>query len=295
MGGLVTGLASGQGYVERDHDIAAFDVQTMTELGTMTRSATSRFSWLLTSPDGRLLYAIDDASSVVDVFDPFARRFLRSLPVSGTLPITMAVSADGGSLFVAYQVSNYVSVLDPVTGVERKRLTFDNFAAAGALAMSPNGRSLYAVVNGTGSTTGRLAVIDTATQTVSRTTPLGFKQSFGAAASPDGSRVYVSVAGDVDGAILVVDAATGSLIRQVDTDRSNPFQPVVTPSGGDVFVPVYDGIVAFDSTTFATRAVTNLNNVTALSLVRPSLPAFLSPDQATLRRPTAWYAVRRQG
>src|SRR6059058_4061710 len=78
-------------------------------------------------------------------------------------------------------------------------------AAAAPLAYVPNEKS------------GTLSVVDTATDTVTRTIATGGKPR-GTAVSPDGMTIYVSE--QTGNALLVIDAASGKTVQRVPLGES---------------------------------------------------------------------------
>jgi len=96
-----------------------------------------------------------------------------------------------------------------------------------AVAVSPDGSKVY--VTNTFSNSNTVSVIDTATNTVSATIPIG--ASLGVAVTPDGSKVYVANVGA--GAVSVIDTATNSVIATIPV---NAFGVAVSPDGSKVYV-----------------------------------------------------------
>ena len=73
-----------------------------------------------------------------------------------------------------------------------------------------------------------MSVIDTATDTVTTTIPVGF---FGVAVTPDGSKVYVPNSGFTT--VSVIDAATSAVTATIGVGIG-PFGAAVTPDGSRV-------------------------------------------------------------
>jgi YVTN family beta-propeller protein len=81
-------------------------------------------------------------------------------------------------------------------------------------------------------TASTVSVIDTATNTVTATIPVG-PASIGVAASPDGSTVYVTNLGN--NSVSVIDTATNTVTATIFV-ASGPVGVAVTPDGSKVYV-----------------------------------------------------------
>jgi YVTN family beta-propeller protein len=177
------------------------------------------------SADGQTLYAANlenDSLSLVDVKThhvadvPF--QILGSKTARGEFPFGVAVRSDARG----HTLETYVSSLrdGEVIGVAPSgRLTeIRTGDEPGALALAPNGRTLYAV-NGNSDT---VSAIDTASDTVVATIPLARpgdryagSNANGIAVSPDGARVYVTLGGE--NAVAVVDVAAQRVLGRIPT------------------------------------------------------------------------------
>jgi YVTN family beta-propeller protein len=78
-----------------------------------------------------------------------------------------------------------------------------------------------------------VSVIDTATNTVIATIPVGIGQT-GVAVTPDGSKVYVALANVPF--VSVIDTATNTVIATIPVGGLSPFGVAVTPDGSKVYV-----------------------------------------------------------
>jgi YVTN family beta-propeller protein len=103
-------------------------------------------------------------------------------------------------------------------------------AAPDSMAMVPNGSRLY-VTNQRGNS---VSVIDTTSNTVIGTIPVG-SGPVGAAASPDGARVYI-VNGSGATSVSVIDTATNGVIASIPLGVAQPMGIAVTPDGGRLYV-----------------------------------------------------------
>jgi YVTN family beta-propeller protein len=100
---------------------------------------------------------------------------------------------------------------------------------------------------------GNLFAIDTATNTVVTTVPVGAVSvgAFGVAVTPDGAAAYVPNRGGVS----VIDTATNTVVATVPTELAS-YDVAVTPDGAAVYVtvPGYSAVLVIDT---ASNTVTN--------------------------------------
>jgi YVTN family beta-propeller protein len=121
-------------------------------------------------------------------------------------------------------------------------------ALATAMAAGRAGATPFAYV---GAPVGNIKVIDTATDAIVATVPIG-TQPYGVAVSPDGSRVYI--VGN-SGFIRVIDTATNTATQPGDPLPHTPHAVSVHPNGTRIYVSVASGIIrVIDSATYATIA-----------------------------------------
>ena len=107
---------------------------------------------------------------------------------------------------------------------------FGIMALALLMLMSTTGAAPYAYV--TNSEDNTVSVIDTATNTVTATVPVG-SYPWGVAVSPDGTKVYVANEGS--NTVSVIDTATNTVTATVDVGI-NPLGVAVSPDGTKVYV-----------------------------------------------------------
>jgi YVTN family beta-propeller protein len=117
-----------------------------------------------------------------------------------------------------------------------------------------------------------VSVIDTATNTVTATIPVGAEPR-GPAVSPDGSTVYIT--NTVDGTVSVIDTATNTVIATIPVG-SLPLGVAVTPDGSKVYVAnLRSGTVS------VIAAATNTVTATIPVGAEPN-GVVLSPDGSTV-------------
>jgi YVTN family beta-propeller protein len=169
----------------------------------------------------------------------------RTLLIVGVLALAAAsaskVPAHARNAYVVNGASETVSVIDVSTNtVVGAPLPLPSTAQnPESIAISPDGTRAYVPFffnHGFGAFGGGLAVIDTATNTVSATSiPLGFQiVPEGIAITPDGARAYVTES--QNDTVLVVDLAAGAVTGSPIAVGPNPEGIAITPDGSRAIV-----------------------------------------------------------
>jgi YVTN family beta-propeller protein len=113
----------------------------------------------------------------------------------------------------------------------KMRLLIAAFALAGLLG---TGQSLAQNAYITNLGSNNVSVIDTKTNKVTATIPVG-AGPLGVAVSPDGSKVYITNDNDNPGTVAVIATATNKVIATIPVGDA-PFGVAVSPDGGKVYV-----------------------------------------------------------
>jgi YVTN family beta-propeller protein len=124
----------------------------------------------------------------------------------GNVPVGLAVTPDGSTVYVANNASNTVSVIN--TGTNTVTTTIPGGSGPWGVAVTPDGSTVY-VSNDIGSTVSAIA---TATNTVTFTIPVG-PSPFGVSVTPDGDVVYVANGGS--NTVSVIATATNTVTATV--------------------------------------------------------------------------------
>jgi YVTN family beta-propeller protein len=217
--------------------ITDVDEQTVSVIDTATKAVTSvdmgshPFSYMrgvVAAPDGTTVYVtgapgedIDTGTdpdlgygNLVAAIDTGTQIVTGLVPTIGTDPSSIALSPDNRTAYVLAR-GGLVSVMDTASDVVTKDI---RLTSGEALAESPDGKWVYVTAHTV--PTGTVAVIDTSTESVVATIPVGSNPS-GVAFSPDGSRAYV--ANTFDATVSVIDTATKTAINTINVQPTFSF------------------------------------------------------------------------
>ena len=262
------------------NSVSVIDRSALSVVATISLNA--RPAGIAVSPGGDFLYVLD-ANGIVEVIDTRSNAIVASVTVGGT-DGTLAVTPDGARVYVA---SGKVSVIDAATNsviasfAPEKTAVADVFNLAVGVAISPDGARAFVTVNTylydgpKFAATGGIAVIDTATNTVTKTLDL-FSLPGAIALSPDGSRAYAANAffwidtgygaGFFPGRfVTAIDTATNGVIEWIDlgadgvefTQQNTAAGLAVTPDRSAVYVaiPRLNAVAVIDTGTNAVKKV----------------------------------------
>ncbi len=188
---------------ETNRAVARVDIDSL-EVDWLMGIGADATHMLAATSDGERLFTTNLLSgTVTEVRTAGAMPLLRHLSVPGH-PEGLALSPDGGTLWVGRNQTGQISVIDT-----QKWSVRSQFAAGQMpfrLRFSPNGRQV-AVVDPPG---GTVRLYDAATLAPSSTVLL--PAPAGAAYSPDGTFLYAALLGSQS--VAKVDTATGNVLRQ---------------------------------------------------------------------------------
>lgn len=186
----------------------------------------------------------DKEADGIGVFD-IGRNKLDHILGGGSDPEQLAVSADGGKLYIANEDEGLASVLD-IAG-DRILKTLPVGKEPEGVAISPDGSTVYV----TSESNSEIFVIDTAGDTILKSFKVGYRPR-AAAFSPDGSRAYIT--SESGASVAVVDTAGHEVIHTIEMKGENvrPMGVVVSPDGKRFYVSTGRGrmIVAFDAASY---------------------------------------------
>ncbi|MFD8478679.1 IPT/TIG domain-containing protein [Kitasatospora sp. NPDC059673] len=147
-----------------------------------------------------------------------------------------AHAASGPLGYVANFASNTVSVIDTGTNTAVATIPVDDGPVG--VAIAPNGHAVYVANQGNSGGAGLAAggnsvsVIDTATNTVTTTVPVG-NAPLGIAVTPSGGAVYVT--NKSSNTVSVIDTATNAVTATIPVG-AGPADVAISPSGATAYV-----------------------------------------------------------
>jgi YVTN family beta-propeller protein len=191
---------------------------------------------LLVSPDGRILYIAEE--SRIRSYDIAAGRFDQG--IRADWPQAMLVSRDGMTLWYA-SADNTVVAVDPATGAVIASIRVKSDPVA--LAMTPDGRTLYVALPGSGNrgNPGEIIPVDVATGAVRP--GIRTRDPEAMAMAPDGRTLYVLATpqgtnGDgptTPGWVTPITLTSHSAGRPIHVGYA-PASIVITPDGQTLYI-----------------------------------------------------------
>ncbi|MBS1501601.1 MAG: beta-propeller fold lactonase family protein, partial [Bacteroidetes bacterium] len=179
------------------------------------------------SPDSKTIYVVNTGESSVSVIDATTNKVTSTINID-SYPRNIAISPDGSTLYITYgQNGSVVSIVSASTGA----LIADVSVGTGyyGITVIPDGSKVYVANH----VNGNVAVINTATNTVSGTYPIG-GSPWNIMASPDGKEVYE--ANESLGKITVISTATNTVTGQWGSGISGDWGIGVSPDGGRIYM-----------------------------------------------------------
>ncbi len=203
----------------KDQAIAVLDTATNRVLHTIAVPPGPH--GLVMTPDGRKVYVSSDGASTVSVIDTASDRVVSSIEV-GPTPHGLAISPDGRQVLVAGFGSNQAVLIDTTSDRVVGQVPVPQPHNS---VISPDGRTAYVGSQQQGATA--VIMLDLVHKTQSGQVPLD-KTPRALALSPDGKRLYVTVAGT--DSVQVLDPASARIVSQIPVGAS-PHHPLFTPDG----------------------------------------------------------------
>lgn len=193
--------------------------------------------------DEKTLPPPDRSADGIGVVDVRTLALVRTIPV-GTDPEQLAISTDGGRLFVANEDAATVSVVSEADG--KLEATVKVGGEPEGVELSPDGSVVYA----TSEEDGEVYAIDAATAKVIGRLPVPPRPR-STAFLPDGSKAYVT--SENGHAVAVVDARKHRVLRTIPLPGENAraMGAVASPDGRYVYVTTGRGktVVTLDTAT----------------------------------------------
>jgi YVTN family beta-propeller protein len=210
------GAAAPKAYVGLFKDNAVAVVDTASDRVTGTIPVPPGPHGLVVTPDGRKVYVSSDGASTVSVIDTASDRVVGSIEV-GASPHGLAMSRDGRRVLVSGFGTSQALIVDTATDRVIARIPVPQPHNA---AISPDGHMAYVASQAEGATA--LVAVDLDRQTVVARVPLD-QPPRALDWSPDGTRVYFTVAGVP--ALQVLDPAARRIVGRIPVGASPHFAP----------------------------------------------------------------------
>ncbi|MEI9988053.1 MAG: YncE family protein [Aliidongia sp.] len=205
-------------------------------------------------------YVANSRDHTVSVISTATNTILSTIQV-GAIPEGVAVMPDGSKAYVTNFDDGTVSVIDAKTSSVVATIAVGNDSLYPAI--TPDGSKLYVTQD------GPVAVISTATNTVSTTIPS--ITAIAVAVAPDGSKVYFANNNDIS----VVDTATNAVLATIPVGLA-PFDLAVSPDGTRIYVANFSA-----DTVSVIGTATNTVLATIQGLDQPANVA-ITPDGRTV-------------
>lgn len=160
------------------------------------------------SPGGRKVYVVNAGDANISVIDMNTRQVSKTLTgAKGAMAIKP--TDDWGLFWLTAPVDNKLLLMNPRTGSVEAEI--DVPGEPHGLVISPDGKTVYVGQRGL----NQIAMIDTASRNIVKTTPLGQRPDM-MAISSDGKTVYVAIRDE--NKLAVVSASDLSLTTKIGTD-----------------------------------------------------------------------------
>lgn len=183
------------------------------------------------SPDGETAYVTGDyPSGEVSVIDTDTNTVARTIPV-GYLPQGLQVTPDGERVYVANAGSDEVSVIDTSSEKVTKVIDLPDDSRPWAVAISPDGNSVYVTCRNLDSNERLVSVIDSRSNAVSATIPVK-PDPFGIAVAPNGRHAYVT---DGRNSVQAINTKTNKVVDTIAV-QGGPRGLAFTPNGATAYV-----------------------------------------------------------
>ena len=187
-------------------NITFIDVASKKAIHTMStgkKAITAVFS-----PDGSTVYVVNAGAANISVIDVKTRKITKTLPgAKGAMAIKP--TEDWGLFWLTAPADNKLLLMNPQTGAVEASI--DVPGEPHGLVFSPDGKTAYVGQR----SLGQIAMIDTASRKIVKTSPIGKRPDM-MAISSDGKTIYVAIRDE--NKLAVVSAADLSITVKIDTD-----------------------------------------------------------------------------
>jgi DNA-binding beta-propeller fold protein YncE len=239
-------------------DTSAFDAAKSSIAPVHTVAGVGPVRAIAISPDGRYAYVAtsDDADAdawTVKVVDTEANAVIETIEeLADVMPTSLAASPDSSRLYVADRNAASIRVVDISEGSPTRNRVVDSLRLEGsspvgygtpaAIALSPNGSRLYALMTGSGANPAVL-IVDPDAGVLAGTVSGGDSIAIFAASD----RIYVCADDrlehtNVTAGVVILEADTGQQLGSFGFDDAPAFirQPILAGSSGQLYLDIDD-------------------------------------------------------
>ena len=309
---VVSAIAGTRAFAAPVAYITNFEDDTVSVLDTATETVTATVPvgadpyGVAVGPDGRRVYVANVEDATVSVLDTATNTIVDTVPV-GASPAGIAVDPAGTRAYVANSDAGTVSVLDTATNTIVATVAVG--ASPSGVAVSPAGTRVY-VANACGTDSGcnsfdgLVSVIDTATNAVVATVPVG-ASPVGVAVAPAGERVYVANRCGTDvscafggGTVSAIDTTTNTVVATIAVGQGpvafgSFIAPVTTTSTTTPFPPTSTSTTGIPAPTPTTPPCNGPRCVLGAALRSPACVGQAVPSRLATRFDRATRLVER--
>jgi len=196
-----------------------------------------------------LLYFFNDGPSSIDVYNPVSNSIISNIP-TGNNPFLwdIDVTPNAEFIYAAERTSSPpvgINVIETATNNIIATIPINGPAAIPiriSMDLSLDGEFLYVINFSLGVSSSTLSVIQTSTNTVTSTIPLGFSP-FDVQVSPNGEFVYVLQ----PLGISIIETSSNSILTTISV--TSPTSLLFSPNGDFYYVtdPVSNSVLVFDT------------------------------------------------
>ena len=238
-------------YVANAGSLSLSKIATATNTVVNTIALTYSPGALAITPDGDTLYVANYYANSVTVVDTASDTVATTLSLTEG-PKYLAMSPDGSEVYVLcnYQETNgIIAIIDTATN-QVSSTTINVGGYPQALVFTADGNTAYEV----NAPTSSVAVIDTASKTVSRTISTKQQYAGGLALLPNATKLYVT--GDSDFVAVLNTGSAGN--KQVVLPQGISFSlPALTPNGRYLYDPSGNSQLVFMIDTKTNQVIGN--------------------------------------
>lgn len=232
----------------QSHNVSVITMATKTVTNTIPVGTLPE--GIVASPDGKYMYVNNRGSNTVSVIDTTTNATVGSAIAVGTYPSRITITPNGQYLYVANYQSSNVSVISTSSRTVVK--TIATSASPLGAQVSPDGRYVYVThyISGNGS----LSIIDTVTNTVTKSGIVLGNYPTDIAFAKDGKYAYIS---NFNSTVHVIDTKTQTVAKIIPLGI-NPQGIVLSPDGTHILAVGDNSVAVLDTVTQSVSSLITL-------------------------------------